>query len=138
MKLPPDALARLRAYKAQDIQVGSVWWLPAENVRFFPGGKGRYCLVAGIEHTTGVTPGLIHIVPGSTKSGGEPKITISAGDAGLVRQTFFRFRLSGTVTVAAMVDDGRLVGALEPGRLSEIEKAVMASNRPALKRLWLP
>jgi hypothetical protein len=137
--LPPDALARLRAYKARLVQVGDVCWLPAKHVGFFPGGKDRFCLVVGIEPTTGSVPGLRHIVCGSTQRMIGPKaICVAAGDCGLPEQTYFKFLWSGFVTVAVIMNDGKWRGRLEADRLAEIKKAVMASKLVSLKRLWLP
>jgi hypothetical protein len=139
VELPPDALARLRAVKMKLIGVGNVVWLPARHVAFFPGGKDRFCLVAGIEPTSGGTPGRIHLIGGSTQPSIGPKvIRVAAGEGGLPDETYFKFWWSDSVTVAVLMSDGKWKGRLNPNRLSEIENAVSASTLVNLKRLWLP
>lgn len=44
VELSPDAVANLQSHKAGLLKRGGVLWLPPPYVRFFPGGKGRFCL----------------------------------------------------------------------------------------------
>ena len=50
--LTPEAAARLQNLRTNLVlKVGEVLWLPVRHVRFFPGGKDRFCVVAAIEQT---------------------------------------------------------------------------------------
>lgn len=57
---------------------------------------------------------------------------MAAGSCGLPKDTYFKFRFSGTITQAVAVDEGKWKGDLEPSRISEIEAAAKASGRPVL------
>jgi hypothetical protein len=84
--LPPEALAQLRALAAQLCEIGDVWWLPSVHVQWFPGGKDRFVLVAGIEVPTGGGPQIAHLVAGSTSASSSPvPVKVPAGQAGLAR-----------------------------------------------------
>jgi hypothetical protein len=86
--LPHNALAQLRALAAQLCDVGDVWWLPSVHVQWFPGGKDRFVLVAGIEVVTGSGPQIAHLVAGSTRASSSPaSVMVPAGQAGLPRDT---------------------------------------------------
>jgi len=134
MRLPPEALATL-SQPYLKVQVGDVWWLPEEQARY-PGGKGRFCLVVALETPPGAkVPSRVHYVPGSTSAGGQPVIVLEIGDANLRERTHFRFWWSGDIEIAALVQEGRFKGRLDPLRRVEIVAAIRASKRVALQRL---
>lgn len=51
MPLRPELLATVSQPDLK-VRVGDVWWLPAE-LAFYPGGKGRFCLVVALESAAG-------------------------------------------------------------------------------------
>lgn len=137
MALPPDALAQLRAFAAQLCEVGDVWWLPSVHVQWFPGGKDRFVLVAGIEAVTGGGPKIAHLVAGSTGASTSPaSVVVAAGQGGLTRDTYFKFFTSGTLSVDLLHRDGRWVGRPPATVLSGVEAAVKSSRLVALKKVW--
>lgn len=137
MALPPDALAQLRAFAAELCDVGDVWWLPSVHVQWFPGGKDRFVLVAGIEVVAGGGPHIAHLVAGSTRASSSPApVVVPAGQAGLLRDTYFKFFASGTLGVDILHRDGRWVGRLPATVLSGVEAAVKSSRLVALRKVW--
>jgi hypothetical protein len=127
----------LRALAAQLCEIGDVWWLPSVHVRWFPGRKDRFVLVAGIEVPTGGGPKIAHLVAGSTSASSSPApVKVSAGQAGLARDTYFKFFASGTIGVDVLHRDGRWVGRLPATVLSSLEAAVKSSRLVALKKVW--
>ena len=134
MPLPPEALATLSQPHLK-VHVGDVWWLP-EELSSYPGGKGRFCLVAALETPPGQdVPARAHYVAGSTSSGGPPEIVLEPGEANLPRRTHFRFWWSGDIDLATVVSKGRFKGRLDSARREEIGTAIRASKRAVLKRL---
>jgi hypothetical protein len=135
--LPPDALAALRTLATKLCVIGDVWWLPSTHVQWFPGGKDRFVLVAGLEHPTGGGPPLVHLVAGSTRpSTAATTLLVPAGTAGLNRDTYFKHFVSGSLRVEVLHRDGRFVGRLPSALQAGIEPAVKASNLVALKKVW--
>lgn len=88
-----------------------------------------------VETTPGGTPGRVHLVAGSTQSGGGVRISLNAGESGLQESTSFRFFASGSISAAVMASDGTWAGRLARSRLPEIEAAIKASRLVALKRM---
>lgn len=137
MALPPDALAQLRAFAAQLCEVGDIYWLPSVHVQWFPSGKDRFVLVAGIEVVAGGGPQIAHLTAGSTGASSSPaSVKVSAGQAGLTRDTYFKFFASGTLGVDVLHRDGRWVGRLPATVRSSVEAAVKSSRLVALKKVW--
>jgi mRNA-degrading endonuclease toxin of MazEF toxin-antitoxin module len=134
--LPPEALAELRAFAEQLCEVGDVWWLPSVYVQWFPGGKPRYVLVAGIEAATGGAPKIAHLIAGSTGASTSPaSVAVPAGQGGLTRDTYFKFFTSGTLGVDLLHRDGRWVGRLPATVMPNVEAAVKSSRLVALKKV---
>jgi hypothetical protein len=105
-------------------------------VQWFPGGKDRYVLVAGIELVTGGGPKIAHLVAGSTSTSSSPaSVAVPAGQGGLPRDTCFKFFASGTLGVDVLHRDGRWVGRLPGAVLSSVEAAVKSSRLVALKKV---
>lgn len=136
MSLPEEALEQLRKAAERLVEVGDVWWLPEENVKY-AGGKDRFCLLVVLEPGRGESqPVRAHFVVGSTRrSSGPTTVRLAAGDAGVRRDTYFRFSWSGSVDLRTLVKVGEWKGRLGQGRLAEIETAIKASKRVVLKRL---
>jgi hypothetical protein len=122
---------------AQLCEVGDVWWLPSVHVQWFPGDKGRFVLVAGIEVVAGGGPKIAHLIAGSTSASCSPALVkVPAGQAGLVRDTYFKFFASGTLGVDVLHRDGRWVGRLSATVLPGVEAAVKSSRLVVLKKVW--
>lgn len=131
--LPPESLAISQPESM--VQVGDVWWIPPD-LAFFPGGKGRFCLVVAFESAAGShLPARVHYVSGSRSRGAKPEIVLEAGEAKLAERTHFSFWTSGDIGVPTLTAMGRYVGRLSAARLNEITTAIRASRRAALKRL---
>jgi hypothetical protein len=134
MRLPAEAIAKLSKPHLR-VNVGDVWWLPAEHTRF-PGGKDRFCLVVALEVPPGrKTPARAHYVVGSTRPGGPPEVVLDVAEANLPRRTYFRFWWSGDIDLSLLVRVGRFKGRLDHARDHEIGEAVRSSKRAGLKRL---
>ena len=134
MPLRPELLAP-EGQPDLKVQVGDVWWLPAE-LAFSPGGKGRFCLVVALERAVrSQFPARAHYVAGTTGAAGQPEIVLEAGEANLPERTHFRFWLSADIGLPTLVANGKLRGRLDPGRREEIDAAIRASKRTALKKL---
>jgi hypothetical protein len=137
VSLPADALAALRALTPTLVTVRDVWWVPCHHVAWFPGGKGRFCLVVGIEPVRGASPPLVHLVAGSTRRmGGATALRVPAGLADLAEDTNFVFRFSGSLPATVLAVDGKPKGRLPEEWEARIAAAVMASRLAAVKRLW--
>jgi mRNA-degrading endonuclease toxin of MazEF toxin-antitoxin module len=135
MMLPEHALEQLRRAAERLVEVGEVWWLPEAEARY-PGGKDRFCLLVGLESAMGGDlPVRAHYVAGSTgRSSGPTTIKVTAGDAGLRSDTYFRFSWSGSIDLPTLVRQGKWRGRLEKERVAEIKVAIKASKRVVLKR----
>lgn len=135
MVLPPEALAALRAALPNVGAVGDIWWLPAAMVRWFPGGKDRYVLIAGLERTGASS--LAHLVAGSTNMASGPlALHVPGATAGPGRDTYFKFFVSRALPVSVLNAEGEWKGRVAADRHAEIESAVRASKLVALKRVW--
>lgn len=60
---------------------------------------------------------------------------LEAGEANLPERTHFRFWLSADIGLPTLVGNGKFRGRLDPGRREEIDAAIRASKRTALKKL---
>lgn len=121
------------------VEIGDVWWIP-EQFNGYPGGKDRFCLVAGLETSRGLALSTrVHFIPGSTKPGrtksANPEIIFQAGEAGLPELTYFSFWFSNDLGIETLTSCGRLCGKVDAQRLPEIRKAIAACRRPGLKRV---
>jgi hypothetical protein len=116
------------------VEIGAVWWLPQE-LTFYPGGKGRFCLVVALETSAERVPVRAHYVAGSTKPSGRPKIVVEAGEANLSERTYFSFWWSNDIGIPTLLACGKLIGCIDPARHPEINAAIRAGKRAALKKL---
>ena len=137
MSLPPDALAALRALTPRLVTVRDVWWVPSYHVRWFPGGKDRFCLVVGVEPVTGATAPLVHLVAGSTRRmSGAAVLRVPPGITDLPEVTNFVFRFSGSLPTTVLATDGKPKGRLPKEWDAKIAAAVSTSRLTQVKRLW--
>ena len=137
VSLPFDALAALRALTPTLVTVRDVWWVPSNHVRWFPGGKDRFCLVVGVEPVTGASAPLVHLVAGSTRRmSGATILRVQAGITDLPEVTNFVFRYSGSLSATVLAADGKPIGCLPAEWEAKIAAAVTASRLSPVKRLW--
>jgi hypothetical protein len=116
------------------VEIGAVWWLPPD-LTFYPGGKGRFCLMVALETSAERVPVRAHYVAGSTKPSGRPKIAVEAGEAGLSERTYFSFWWINDIGIPTLVGCGKFIGCLDPARHPEINAAIRAGKRAVLKKL---
>jgi hypothetical protein len=127
----------LRALTPTLVTVRDVWWLPSHHVRWFPGGKDRFCLVVRVEPVTGESAPLVHLVAGSTqRTGGPTTLRVPTGIVDLPEVTNFVFRYSGSLSTTVLAADGKPRGRLPTDWEAKIAAAVTASRLTAVKRLW--
>lgn len=135
MPLPPDVLAT--SEPEQQVQVGDVWWIPADLVDYpDEKQKARFCLVVALELAVG-SQQLVraHYVAGSTRKSSRPRIVTEPGEANLVERTYFKFWFSSSIPIPKLIARGKLRGRVGLERKAEIGPAIRASKLMALKRL---
>jgi hypothetical protein len=129
VRLPPSALAQLSQLQATLIERGQIFGLPAALVEYRGDAKPRYCLVAATDAA------LAHLVPGTSQTASGPAVVVEVGETALIKRTEFDFSVSFPLALAIVASEGRPMGALDPARLTDIDAAIAASDRVALKRL---
>lgn len=129
VRLPDAALSQLVELRVTLIEVGEIFWLPAELVAYGHPRKRRPCLVAANDGARA------HLVPGTSQRATGPTLAVEVGETRLIKRTEFDFSTSFPVSLRDVAAQGRTAGALPAGRLADLEAAIDASNLVALKRL---
>lgn len=130
--LDADALAVLQHARVGLLARGQVFWLPPAHDKFRRGEpKEAPWLVVALE---GRCAARVHLVPGTSQAATGPCVVVEAGEAELPRRTEFDFSFSQAIAGTTLIADGEAAGDI-CSRTDDIDRAICASNRAALKRL---
>ncbi len=129
VRLPDAALSQLVELRVTLIEVGEIFWLPAELVAYGHPRKRRPCLVAANDGARA------HLVPGTSQRATGPALAVEVGETRLIKRTEFDFSTSFPVPLRDLAARGQTAGALPVARLSDIDTAIRVSKLVALKLL---
>ena len=132
VKIPAAALAQLDVARAAMIVCGEIWWIPEGLVVYRGEPKRRPCLVVALD------PARAYLVPGTSGTASGPAVVVDAGETDLILRTEFDFSASFPLLRTDVTAKGKFAGAIATHRLDEIDAAIRASDRVALKRLVGP
>jgi hypothetical protein len=134
LPLPEEQRAKLAALQAPP-EIGDVWNVPKEYIRF-PGGKPRRCLLVWLEPPE--QPFRAHLIAGTGSHGPPPARLVASPDAdnGLDKKTYFKFHDPvEELDVLELQTVAVRVGQVSKAQVAEIGPAIAASNLAALKQL---
>ena len=76
-----------------------------------------------------------HLVPGTTRRGGRPRVVVQPGETDLPKRTWFDCSFYFTLPLLDLVSSGDSAGSLHENRWPDVLSAVDASGRVALIRV---
>jgi hypothetical protein len=128
--LPAQALTTLAEIRAGLVAPLQIFWLPTRLIVFHESDRDqRPCLVVAVDAARA------HLVPGTTKHGGGPRVVVPPGETDLPKRTWFDFSFSFTLPMLDLVHRGDSAGSLHESRWPDVIAAVDASGRVALIRV---